>query len=179
MSEKRLCERSPWCLPRNVNNLNSCNFTKDSLLNIHVWHRHKHIETFKDGPWGTNRGGKKIWLTSKWTQHRGSTVAFRQLAFQKKKRAIKSCCPVDSQNSPSGTLGVRLWSTLSAKPKTVTVGSLFPLRKDCILSLTPSWGLRGPHGGPNSPITTGQNKKVGPVAPKNSTPGHCCYNDSS
>ena len=30
----------------------------------------------------------------------------------KKKRAIKSCCRVDSQNSPFLTLGVTLWSTL-------------------------------------------------------------------
>ena len=165
--------------PGNVNNLNSYNFTKDSLLTAHLCLKDLHIETFKDGPWGRNRGGKNIWWTWKRTQHRVSDVAFRQLAFQTKKRAIKSCCRVDSQNLPFLTLGVRLWSTLSAKPKMVTVGSLFPLRKECILSLTPSWGLWRPHGGPSSPITTGQNNKIVPVTPENSTPEHCCYNESS
>ena len=65
------------------------------------------------------------------------------LHSRQRKRATESCCLMDSQNSPSSTLGVRLWSTLSAKKKTVTVGSLFPLRKDWTLSLTPSWGAAG------------------------------------
>ena len=44
----------------NVNNSNSYNSTKDSLLNIHACLKDLHIERFQGGPEGPNRRGKKI-----------------------------------------------------------------------------------------------------------------------
>ena len=129
--------------PSTVNYLNSYNLTKDILLNVHVCLRHQHIETLNvgqrehtgearryDGPGNGYSTGAQLRLSDSWHS-------------RKRKRAIESCCPVDSQNSPSSTFGVRLWSTLSPKLKKVTTASLFSLSKDCTVSLTPSWGAEG------------------------------------
>ena len=51
----------------NVNNSNSCISTKDSLLNIHACLRDLRIETFKGGPEGPNRRGKKISWGQGWS----------------------------------------------------------------------------------------------------------------
>ena len=72
-----------------------------------------------------------------------------------------------------------MWSTLSAKPKTDTIGSLFLLSKDCTVSLTSS---RGAEGAPKRSKFTYNNRakqKVNLVNAENPTPKHCCYNDSS
>ena len=110
-----------------------------------------------DGPVKGYSTGAWLWLSVSWNS-------------RQRKRTIESCCPVDSQNSFSSTLGVRLWSTLSAKPKTVTVGSLFPLSKIALYHWPQVGVVRGPPVGPSSPITRGYNKKVSPVAPENPTP---------
>ena len=65
--------------PRNVNNSNSYNLTKDSLLNGHVCLRDLHIETFKvgqseqteegriyDGPGKVQSTGAQLWRSGSW-----------------------------------------------------------------------------------------------------------------
>ena len=172
--------RDPLSLsPGNVNNLNSCNLTKDSLLNVPVCLRDHHIETLNvgqreqtgearryDGPGNGYSTGAQLRLSDSWHS-------------RKRKRAIESCCPVDSQNSPSSTLGVRLCSTLSAKPIMLTIESLFPLRKDCTLSLIPSWGAEGIPRRSKFTYNKRAKQKSPSCCSRKPHPENCCYNDSS
>ena len=56
--EEWQCKRSPWLLPLNFNNLNTCNSTKDSLFHAQTCLKDLHIVTSKCEPMGMNHGGE-------------------------------------------------------------------------------------------------------------------------
>ena len=94
-------------------------------------------------------------------------------------RAIESCFLMDSQNSPSGTLGVRLCSSLSAKPTMLAIESLFPLSKDCPVSLIPSWGAERTPWRSKFTYNKRAKQKSPSCCSRKPHPENCCYNDSS
>ena len=94
-------------------------------------------------------------------------------------RAIESCFFMDSQNSPSGTLGVRLCSSLSAKPTMLAIESLFPLSKDCPVSLIPSWGAERTPWRSKFTYNKRAKQKSPSCCSRKPHPENCCYNDSS
>lgn len=59
------------------------------------------------------------------TQHNGATAAAGRPTLQKEKQSL----PITSQSSPPFALGVRLWNTLPANPRTGATESLFFLEQ--------------------------------------------------